>query len=84
MRNAVAAALYPHLKAGTPEPVQQRRQPNSVAEAMFPSLSGEAKAKEASQAWVREWVRAEQKAHTKRMVESLRQINERLRQEREG
>jgi hypothetical protein len=33
---SAAQALYPHLKAGTPEPVQQRRKPNSLAEAMWP------------------------------------------------
>jgi hypothetical protein len=34
---SAAASIYPHLKSGTPEPVQ-RPQPASLAAAMFPSL----------------------------------------------
>jgi hypothetical protein len=74
--------LYPHLPSAIREPVKQRT-PN-IASAMFPSLSREAKAKEASQSWAQEWVRKEQKASNARMVERLRQINERLAQERGG
>jgi hypothetical protein len=35
---SAAQSLYPHLKSGTPDVVQQRRQ-GSVADAMFPSLA---------------------------------------------
>jgi hypothetical protein len=31
-----AAALYPHLKSGTPDVVQRRSEPASVAAAMYP------------------------------------------------
>jgi hypothetical protein len=68
--------LYPNLPSAIPNEVKQR-QP-SLADALFPSLSRAAKAKEASQAWVREWARKEQKASNARMAERLRQINERL------
>ena len=77
---SAAGQIWPHLAQGTPEPVKQRT-PN-IADAMFPSLSREAKREEASQAWAREWVRAEQKASNARTVEQLRQINERLREGR--
>jgi hypothetical protein len=33
---SAAQALYPHLARGTPDEVEQRRKPNSVAEAMWP------------------------------------------------
>jgi hypothetical protein len=36
-----AQALYPHLRQGTPEPVNQRRIPNSVADAMYPRTQPE-------------------------------------------
>ena len=35
---SAAAALFPHLKAGTPDVVEPRQQPASVAAAMFPDL----------------------------------------------
>jgi hypothetical protein len=35
--SSAAASLYPHLKTGTPEPVQ-RRQGGSIADAVFPHL----------------------------------------------
>jgi hypothetical protein len=75
-----AQSLYPHLPSAARPEVKQRT-PN-IADAMFPSLSREAKREEASQAWAREWVRAEQKASNARTVEQLRQINERLREGR--
>jgi len=75
-----AQALFGHLPSAVPEPVKQR-QPN-IADAMFPSLSREAKRKEAAQAWEREWARKEQRASNARTVEHLRQINERLARER--
>jgi hypothetical protein len=37
MRNSAAGQIWPHLRQGTPEPVeQQQREPNSVAAAMYP------------------------------------------------
>jgi hypothetical protein len=33
---SAAAALYPHLKSGTPDVVQRRPEPASVAAAMYP------------------------------------------------
>jgi len=48
MPPSAAAALYPHLPSGTPNEVEHRRKPN-VADALFPALSREAKAKEADQ-----------------------------------
>ena len=33
---STAAALYPHLKTGTPDVMQRRSEPASVAEAMYP------------------------------------------------
>jgi hypothetical protein len=77
---SAAQSLYPHLPTAAREPVKQSTP--TLAESMWPSLSREAKAKEASQAWEREWVRKEQKASTARTVERLRQINERLARER--
>ena len=43
-RNA-ARQIWPHLPTGTPEPVQQRTP--TVADAMYPGLSREAKSQEA-------------------------------------
>jgi hypothetical protein len=77
---SAAQSLYPNLPSGGRPEVKQR-QPN-IADAMWPSLSREAKAKEASQSWAQEWARREQKESNARMVERLRAINERLRQER--
>jgi len=34
-----ASGIWPHLPRGTPEPVQGRREPASVAEALYPSLA---------------------------------------------
>jgi hypothetical protein len=48
MPPSAAHALYPHLRQGTPNEVEQRRKPN-VADALFPSLSREAKARDADQ-----------------------------------
>jgi hypothetical protein len=37
MPNSAAGQIWPHLRQGTPEPVeQQQRTPNSVADAMYP------------------------------------------------
>jgi hypothetical protein len=33
-----AGALYPHLKSGTPDVVERRREPNSVADAVYSHL----------------------------------------------
>jgi hypothetical protein len=50
MREPTAAqALYPHLRSGTPNEVDHRRKP-SLADAIFPAWSREAKAKERDQA----------------------------------
>jgi hypothetical protein len=46
MRTA-AQFIWPHLRQGTPEPVQQRTP--TVSDAMWPSLSREAKAQEHDQ-----------------------------------
>ena len=57
----------------------------TLAQAMYPALrsnSPEAKRREAAEAWAQEWVRKEQKASNARTVERLRQINEKLRQEK--
>jgi hypothetical protein len=35
---SAAAALYPNLKSGTPDVVQQRQQP-TLADALYPSLA---------------------------------------------
>jgi hypothetical protein len=35
---SAAASLYPHLKSGTPEPVQQRPQSGSIADAVYAHL----------------------------------------------
>ena len=32
----IASGIWPHLPRGTPEPVQGRREPASLAEAMYP------------------------------------------------
>jgi hypothetical protein len=74
---SVASQIWPHLAHGTPNEVEGRRARNA-AEGCWPSLSREQKAKEAAQAWEREWVRKEQRASNARTVELLRQMNERL------
>ena len=73
---SAAQSLYPNLPTSARPEVKQR-QPN-IADAMWPSLSRAAKAKEASQSWAQEWARREQKESNARTVERLRQINERL------
>jgi len=78
---SAAQSLYPHLPSAHRPEVQQRRTP-TIADALFPSLSREVKAKEAAQAWAQEWARKEQKESNARMVERLRQMNERLARER--
>jgi hypothetical protein len=45
---SAAQSLYPHLPSAAREPVKQRTP--SLADALFPSLSREAKAKERDQA----------------------------------
>jgi hypothetical protein len=49
---SVASQIWPHLSQGTHEPIKQRER--SLADAMWPQLSREAKAKEADQ---RLWTR---------------------------
>jgi hypothetical protein len=74
-RNA-AGQIWPHLPHDDERVAKQSKR--TLADSMWPSLSREAKQQE----YWREWARAEQKARSKRMVEHLREINERLRQER--
>jgi hypothetical protein len=35
---SAAAALFPHLKSGAPDVVERRREPSSIADAMFSHL----------------------------------------------
>jgi hypothetical protein len=46
---SAASQIWPNLARGTPNEVEQRRTP-SLADALFPSLSREAKRREAAQA----------------------------------
>ena len=75
-RNA-AGQIWPHLPQGTPEPSKQRER--SLGDALWPSLSREAKAKEAAQARWDEW-RKRDRDSTLRL---LKQINADLRREKE-
>jgi hypothetical protein len=77
---SAAGQIWPHLPHDDEQVTKQSK--SSLAESLWPGLSASAKAKEASQAWVREWVRKEQRESNARMVEHLRQINERLKAER--
>jgi len=36
---SAAASIYPHLKVGTPEPVQRPQRNESVAAALYPALA---------------------------------------------
>jgi hypothetical protein len=54
----------------------------SLADAMYPNLSRDVKRKEAAEAWAQEWARKEQKESNARMVERLRAMNERIREEK--
>jgi hypothetical protein len=40
---SAAAALYPHLKTGTPDVVERRQQPSSIANALYPDLAPKSK-----------------------------------------
>jgi hypothetical protein len=51
MAQTAAGQIWPNLAQGTPNEVAHRRTP-SMADAIFPSLSREAKAGEAELAWV--------------------------------
>jgi hypothetical protein len=75
-----AGQIWPNLPHDDERVAKQSRR--TVADAMWPSLSKEAKAKEASQTWAQAWARKEQRASNARTAEHLRQINERLAQER--
>jgi hypothetical protein len=67
---SAAASLYPHLRQGTPSEVEQRRAPN-VGDAMWPSLSREAKARE-----------AEQQRRKQALIADLRELAGRIRESR--
>jgi hypothetical protein len=67
-----AGSIWPHLPRGTPSEVEQRRKPNSVAAAMFPSLSQPAKAE--NQRWD-EW----RKRDRDNLLQGLRELNGRKR-----
>jgi hypothetical protein len=68
-RTTAAGQIYPHLPSADREPVQQRRTPNSVADAMWPQLTlkppkpaprpPEEVAREATQFWARVWASAD-------------------------
>ena len=64
-----AQAIYPHLPSGAREPVQQRTP--TVADAMFPNLSREAKAQEANQQRWDEW----RKRYRDNRLRDLRELN---------
>jgi hypothetical protein len=71
-----ASQIWPHLPHDE-ERVAKQSKP-TLADSLWPSLSASAKREEA---WQARW-QAEEKARVKRMVEHLRQINERLARER--
>jgi hypothetical protein len=78
---SAAAALYPHLRQGTPNEVERRRAPNSIGEAMWPSLSREAKAHDAAQARWDEWRKRERDSLLRHLRDANARIDERLRRE---
>jgi hypothetical protein len=63
---SAAQSLYPHLPSAEREPITQR--PKSIADAIWPSLSREQKAKEA---WQAEW-EAEQRRRDKQLAADIR------------
>jgi hypothetical protein len=71
-----ASQIWPHLPHDDERVAKQSK--GSLGDALWPQLSKEAKQKEFWEARAR----AEQKAQSKRMVEHLRQINERLGREK--
>jgi hypothetical protein len=71
---SAAAALYPHLRQGTPNEVEQRRAPNSIGDAMWPSLSPSAKAHDAAQ--------AQQQRRKQQFIADLRELTEQIRRSR--
>jgi hypothetical protein len=73
---SAAQSLYPHLPSAEREPSTQRER--SLANALWPSLSREAKQREAAQARWDEW-RKRDRDSTLRL---LKQINADLRRER--
>ena len=66
---SAAGQIWPHLPTGTPEPVEQRTP--TVADAMFPNLSREAKAQEANQQRWDEW----RKRYRDNRLRDLRELN---------
>jgi len=73
---SAAQALYPHLQSG--ERAERQQRGPSLADSMFPSLSREAKAREAD---IAKWQEI-QKAHNKQMAADLRAITAQIREER--
>jgi len=69
MAKSAAQSLYPHLPTAEREPVQQRR--GSVGDALWPSLSRAAKAREADQ---RLWDRI-RKRDQDHLLKCLREAN---------
>jgi len=48
---SAAASIWSHLPAGTPNEVERRRTPDSVADAMWPSLAPQPQPKLQSNRW---------------------------------
>jgi len=69
---SAAQALYGHLPSASREPVQQRT-PN-IADAMWPSLSREAKAQEAHRQRWDEWC----KRQRDNLLQGLRELNQKI------
>ena len=76
-QRSAAQALYPHLRSGTPNEVEHRRAPN-VADAMWPSLSRAAKAREADQAL---WDACCKRSRDS-LLRGLRELNAKMREGR--
>jgi hypothetical protein len=73
---SAAQSVYPHLQSGERSEVKQRT--NSLADALYPSLSKEAKQREADQAL---WARINE--HNRQVLRrGLREANANLRAER--
>jgi hypothetical protein len=75
---SAAQALYGHLKSGAREPVQRRGEP-SIGDAMWPSLSQQARQQQAREARAQ----AELKARSKRTAENLQSVLDAIRREKE-
>ena len=78
MARTPAQSLYPHLPSADRAPSTQRER--SLADAMYPSLSREARAKEAELAWVE----ARNKRNRDNTLKWLREANANLRADKAG